>query len=74
MQNAGPGALLALKHFSAQAALIPAAFATWCVITASILAEVWAKKAEIDTCFSHPGRDGYIHHVPDGGMAPRKEH
>jgi BASS family bile acid:Na+ symporter len=41
MQNAGLGALLALKHFGAETALIPAAFATWCVITASILAEIW---------------------------------
>jgi len=44
MQNAGLGALLALEHFTSQTALIPAAFATWCVITASILAEIWAGK------------------------------
>ncbi|MBN2406186.1 MAG: bile acid:sodium symporter family protein [Elusimicrobia bacterium] len=44
MQNAGMGAVLALKHFSSQTALVSALFATWCVITASILAEVWAKK------------------------------
>ncbi len=44
MQNAGLGALLALKHFGSQTALIPAAFATWCVITASILAEIWSRK------------------------------
>ena len=44
MQNAGLGALLALKHFGSQTALIPAAFATWCVITASILAEIWAQR------------------------------
>ena len=43
MQNAGLGALLALKHFDSQTALIPAAFATWCVITASILAEIWSR-------------------------------
>jgi len=42
MQNAGLGALLALKHFSSQTALVPAVFATWCVITASILAEIWS--------------------------------
>ena len=42
MQNAGLGALLALKHFSPETALVPALFATWCVITASVLAEVWA--------------------------------
>ena len=45
MQNAGLGAVLALKHFSVQSALVPAVFATWCVITASILAEVWARAA-----------------------------
>jgi BASS family bile acid:Na+ symporter len=44
MQNAGLGAVLALKHFSYQSALMPAVFATWCVITASILAEIWAKQ------------------------------
>lgn len=43
MQNAGLGAVLALKHFSAEAAIVPALFATWCVITASILAEFWSK-------------------------------
>lgn len=43
MQNAGLGALLALKHFGSETALIPAAFATWCVITASILAEIWSR-------------------------------
>ncbi|MDD5555821.1 MAG: bile acid:sodium symporter family protein [bacterium] len=45
MQNAGLGAVLALKHFSAEAALPSALFATWCVITASVLAEVWSRKA-----------------------------
>ncbi|MCX8092737.1 MAG: bile acid:sodium symporter family protein [Candidatus Goldbacteria bacterium] len=44
MQNAGLGAVLALKHFSAAAALPSALFATWCVITASILAGIWASK------------------------------
>jgi len=41
MQNAGLGAVLALKHFSSQTALPNALFATWCIITASILAELW---------------------------------
>ncbi len=45
MQNAGLGAVLALKHFSAEAALPSALFATWCVITASVLAGVWNKKS-----------------------------
>lgn len=44
MQNAGLGAVLALKHFSFKAALPSALFATWCVITASILAEIWSRR------------------------------
>lgn len=44
MQNAGLGAVLALKHFSAEAALPSALFATWCVITASFLAGIWGQK------------------------------
>ncbi len=43
MQNAGLGAVLALKHFSYRTAIPNALFATWCIITASILAEIWAK-------------------------------
>ncbi len=45
MQNAGLGAVLSLKYFSSQTALVSALFATWCVITASILAEIWSKKS-----------------------------
>ncbi|MDD5067717.1 MAG: bile acid:sodium symporter family protein [bacterium] len=45
MQNAGLGAVLSLKHFSAQAALPNALFATWCILTASILAMIWSKSA-----------------------------
>lgn len=44
MQNAGLGAVLALKHFSAQAALPNALFAIWCIVTASILAEFWSRR------------------------------
>ncbi|MBU1887830.1 MAG: bile acid:sodium symporter, partial [Candidatus Omnitrophica bacterium] len=44
MQNAGLGAVLALKHFGAEVAIVPALFATWCVVTASILAEYWRKR------------------------------
>ncbi len=44
MQNAGLGAVLALKHFSAQSAIPNAFFATWCIITASILAEIWSRR------------------------------
>jgi BASS family bile acid:Na+ symporter len=54
MQNAGLGALLALKHFGPQAALIPAAFATWCVITASILAEIWSREGRNSIPSVHP--------------------
>ncbi|MDD5506454.1 MAG: bile acid:sodium symporter family protein, partial [Candidatus Omnitrophica bacterium] len=43
MQNAGLGAVLALKHFTFQSALPAALFATWCIITASILAEIWSR-------------------------------
>lgn len=43
MQNAGLGAVLSLKHFSAETALPSALFATFCVITASILAKIWSK-------------------------------
>jgi BASS family bile acid:Na+ symporter len=43
MQNAGLGAVLALKHFSSETALPSVLFATWCVITASILAEFWSR-------------------------------
>lgn len=45
MQNAGLGAVLAIKHFSPETALIPAIFATWCVITASLLARYWGRQA-----------------------------
>jgi len=43
MQNAGMGAVLSLKFFSNQTALVSALFATWCVITASFLARLWRK-------------------------------
>ncbi len=46
MQNAGLGAVLALKHFSAEAALPSALFATWCVITASVLVVIWNSKRQ----------------------------
>ncbi|MBL7076342.1 MAG: bile acid:sodium symporter family protein [Kiritimatiellae bacterium] len=43
MQNAGLGAVLAITHFSPETALVPALFATWCVITASLLARYWGR-------------------------------
>jgi BASS family bile acid:Na+ symporter len=45
MQNAGLGAVLALKHFSDQAALPNALFATWCIVTAAVLAEIWSRRS-----------------------------
>lgn len=44
MQNAGMGAVLAIKHFSPESAIPNALFATWCIVTAAILAEIWRKK------------------------------
>ncbi len=44
MQNAGMGAVLAIKHISAEAAIPNALFATWCIISAAILAGVWSRK------------------------------
>jgi len=44
MQNAGMGAVLAIKHISAEAAIPNALFATWCIVSAAILAGVWSNK------------------------------
>ncbi|MFA5260943.1 MAG: hypothetical protein WC450_06940 [Candidatus Omnitrophota bacterium] len=44
MQNAGMGAVLAIKHFSPEAALPNAFFATWCIVSASVLAGIWRKR------------------------------
>lgn len=46
MQNAGLGAVLALKHFTPQSAIPNAFFAILCIITASILARIWSTKKE----------------------------
>jgi BASS family bile acid:Na+ symporter len=46
MQNAGLGAVLSLKYFSDLTALPNALFATWCVITASVLAVIWNKNKQ----------------------------
>ena len=49
MQNAGLGAVLALNHFGKLSALPNALFATWCIITASVLAGVyWRRRAPAD--------------------------
>jgi len=44
MQNAGMGAVLAIKHISAEAAIPNALFATWCIVSAAILAGIWSNK------------------------------
>lgn len=41
MQNAGMGAVLAIKHFSPEAAIPNALFATWCIVSAAVLAGFW---------------------------------
>jgi len=48
MQNAGLGAVLALNHFGNLSALPNALFATWCIITASVLAEYWSRRPPKD--------------------------
>ncbi len=44
MHNAGLGAVLALKYLGPQSALPNALFAVWCIVTGSILANIWSKK------------------------------
>ncbi len=44
MQNAGLGTVLALEHFGEKAAIPAAIFVFICIITASIMAEIWQKK------------------------------
>ncbi|MHC4726007.1 MAG: bile acid:sodium symporter family protein [Planctomycetota bacterium] len=44
MQNAGLGTVLALEHFDEQAALPAAIFVFICIITASVMSEIWQKK------------------------------
>ena len=45
MQNAGLGTVLALKHFGEKAAMPAAAFVFICIITASIMTELWQRQA-----------------------------
>lgn len=45
MQNAGLGTTLALAHFGEKAALPAAAFVFICIITASVMAELWQRKS-----------------------------
>ncbi len=44
MQNAGLGMVLAMKHFGEEAAMPAAAFVFICIITASIMAEIWRRR------------------------------
>jgi len=44
MQNAGLGTVLALQHFGKEAALPAAAFVFICIITASVMAEIWQRQ------------------------------
>jgi len=44
MQNAGLGTTLALAHFGAKAAMPAAIFVFICIITASVMAELWQKR------------------------------
>ncbi len=45
MQNAGLGTALALEHFGEKAAMPAAIFVFICIITASVMAEIWQKTA-----------------------------
>lgn len=44
MQNAGLGTVLAVKHFDKKAAIPTAFFVFVCIITASILSEIWRRR------------------------------
>jgi len=46
MQNAGLGTTLALAHFGEKAAVPAAIFVFICIITASVMAELWQKKPQ----------------------------
>jgi len=48
MQNAGLGAVLAIKYFSVlpEAAIAPAAYTFGCMLTGTILAHLWASKSK----------------------------
>lgn len=46
MQNAGLGTVLALEHFGPEAAIPTAFFVFTCIITASIMTEIWKSRKE----------------------------
>jgi BASS family bile acid:Na+ symporter len=51
MQNAGLSTVLALKHFGERSAIPTAVFVFVCIITASIMAEFWRRKASQECAF-----------------------
>ncbi len=46
MQNAGLGTALAIEHFGTRAAVPTALFVFVCIITASLLAEIWKQRSQ----------------------------
>lgn len=48
MQNAGLGAVLAIKYASPEAAIPNALFATWCIISAAVLAGFWNRQGNAE--------------------------
>ena len=46
MQNAGLGTVLALKHIGERAAIPAAIFVFICIITSSVMAEIWQRRAK----------------------------
>ena len=52
MQNAGLGTVLALKHFSERSAIPAAVFVFICILTASLLVEIWRWKSEQQKLYS----------------------
>ena len=53
MQNAGLGTVLALKHFGEKSAIPVAMFVFVCILTASVMAEIWQRKIEAGCEDSH---------------------
>jgi BASS family bile acid:Na+ symporter len=53
MQNAGLGTVLALKHFGEKSAIPVAMFVFVCILTASVMAEIWQRKTEAGCDDSH---------------------
>ncbi|MBL7214441.1 MAG: bile acid:sodium symporter family protein [Phycisphaerae bacterium] len=52
MQNAGLGTVLAIEHFGPEAAIPTAFFVFACIITASIMTEIWkSKKRKGEFCY-----------------------